>query len=232
MAFSCSRVHGLAGVHVRVVQVGQNEVFCQENARQGADGVEGLGEVEAAYARFLRPHGQHEGIAGGFQDGEAARQDENGHQVNVKALAYRGGDIAQRTYHVEAQADQHARLVGKFLKQDGGENRQHRIRPVEGNLHPGGFGGVDHENFAESGDQIVRHIVQQTPQGEAGNQHEKWQPVLLGYDRHGRGTICVHMLSPISHMNNDASIWKQGRSWDSDFSSIHMNTCLKISIYD
>ncbi|KXT47920.1 hypothetical protein HMPREF3038_02829 [Akkermansia sp. KLE1797] len=40
------------------------------------------------------------------------------------------------------------------------------------------------------------------------------------------------MLSPISHTNNDASIWKQGRSWDSDFSSIHMNTCLKISIYD
>ena len=95
--------------------------------------------------------------------------------------------------HVEPQPDEDARLIGKFLQKDGGENGKHRIGPIEGNLNSGGFRSIDHEYFAECRNQVVRHVVQEAPQRKTGDQHEERQPVLFGNDRHGRGTVVIHI---------------------------------------
>ena len=153
----------------------QNEIFGQENTRQGAYGIEGLGEVQTADARFLGPHGENEGVAGRYHNSDS------------------GGNVAQRADHVEPQPDEDARLIGKFLQKDGGENGKHRIGPIEGNLNSGGFRSIDHEYFAECRNQVVRHVVQEAPQRKTGDQHEERQPVLFGNDRHGRGTVVIHI---------------------------------------
>ena len=171
----------------------QNEIFGQENTCQGAYGIEGLGEVQTADARFLGPHGENEGVAGGLQNGEASGQHEDSHQIDIETLPDGGGNVAQRADHVEPQPDEDTRLIGKFLQKDGGENGKHRIGPIEGNLNSGGFRSIDHEYFAKCRNQVVRHVVQEAPQRKTGDQHEERQPVLFGNDRHGRGTVVIHI---------------------------------------
>ena len=165
------------------VQVAQNQLLSQQDTGNGTHRVEGLGKVQAAHSRLIRPEGNHVGIAGGFQHRATAGHHENGDEINLEALVDTGRNVAQCTGNINTKTNEDALLIGEFLNQDGGKDSQHSIGAVESNLHQGGLFLRNRKDILEGRHKVIRHIIQQAPQGKAADQHKENRAVLTRYHR-------------------------------------------------
>ena len=73
------------------------------HAQQCSDGVEGLRQVQSLGGRFLAAHAVNVGVATGFQERQAARHDEVGHQERIVVAQKLCRDEHQRAYGEERQ---------------------------------------------------------------------------------------------------------------------------------
>ena len=90
---------GGEGFAARRANVFEDDVGGQHGRDDGADGLEGLGEVEPHFAVFGGPAGGDERVGGGFERGEAGADDEHG-----AAEAAKGTFDCRRPEHKGADA--------------------------------------------------------------------------------------------------------------------------------
>ena len=177
------RRHQRAFVRRCRIQIRQNKLLCEQNPRNRTNRVKRLCKVQTAHRRFLRSHRKHVRITSRFQKRTAAGNYENRDKINVETLRDTRGNIHQRAEDINAEPDENALFVGKFLNQNRGENRQHGIRPVKGDLHERRLFLRNGKDVFKCRNKIVRHVVKQAPQRKAGDEHDKRHKKLLGHNR-------------------------------------------------
>jgi hypothetical protein len=154
----------------RRVQVRQDQRGGQEHAEIGADRIESLGEVQPPGRVRLRPHRDRERVGRGLQDRQAGREGEQrGEEIAVDhrlagRVEHEGTDRGQ------AEPGQHPDFVRVTSIDEGGGQRQTKIRPIVAELHQRRLQGAHAEDFAEHLDQRIGHVGRHAPGGEAGHQ--------------------------------------------------------------
>ena len=170
--------------------MGEDELLGHDDADNRPHGVEHLREIEAAdRARFVADR-EHVGIASGFQHRAAAGHHEDAGDVDPEALGDARGHVQQGANDVDPEAPQEARAVAAALDQHGGEDGDHRVGAVERHLHVHGRGVGQVEDGLERRDQMVRHVVEEPPQHEAGDEHAENGQIFARYHFRWRGSIC------------------------------------------
>ena len=168
----------LHGLKLRVAQQGTlvaahgvqprlDEVHGHEHADDAAAGVEALRQVQPSGGALLRSHGQHVGVARGFQERQAAGHDEIGQEETAVDAHRLGRQEQQRAGGVEAQPHQHARLVAVLADENGGGEGHAEVASVESHLHKGAVGDAHSENLREGLHHGVGNVVGKAPQGKA-----------------------------------------------------------------
>ena len=162
--------HGCALLGSGRVHLWQDQQGGQQHPEVGTDRVEGLREVETPCGVVLRPHGHHERVSAGLQNGQAGGQGEQGGQKYRVCHDVRRGDEQKPTGSRQHQPDQDTALVAQAAVDEGRGDRQTEVGAVVGGLHQGGLQVRHGEHGAEHLDQGIGHVSGQAPGGEAGDQ--------------------------------------------------------------
>ena len=169
---------GGPGGGVHRVQAGLDEVHRHVHPAQGADGVEGLGEVQPPGGRRRVAHREDVRVRAGLQEAEAAGEDEIGDQERPVRARGTGRDEQEGACRVQAQAHQDAALVREAADEDGGREGHREISAVEGDLRQGALRHAHPENLGERLHHRVRDIVRKTPQREACGDQDEGQQIV------------------------------------------------------
>ena len=171
-------IHGGALGGGVILKLAQNEKLADEDARNGADRIERLREIEPLRGRFRRAHRQHVGIGARLKDGQAARQNEQrGEEVPV--LHRKAGRIKKKAAHdKKPEAKEHAALVREAPDKERRREREAEIGAEKRDLNPRSLEVRHAHDALESGKERVGHVHGQSPRGKArGEQTESQQGV-------------------------------------------------------
>ena len=174
----------------------KDEDGAEEGSGDGAEGVESLRKIEAAFGGAGIAHFRDEGVGGGFKKREAAGDDEEGDEEIRVAIGERGGPEEQRAGAKEAEAGEDAGFVSRFASDKAGGDGEQEIAEIEGRLHESGLEAADGEGLHELADENVVEVVGNRPQEEeCGNGEEDGEAsggndarrILCGGGRDGAG---------------------------------------------
>ena len=115
-------------------EFGEDEFAGGEHTEEGADGVEGLGEIEALGSGLFVTHREDVGVGGGFEEGETEGENVEGEGEPDELHGEGGGDEEQGTGGVEGKAKQNTGFIGVFLNEEGGGNCHGGVASVESEL--------------------------------------------------------------------------------------------------
>src|ERR1700735_677067 len=93
------------------LDAGEDEDGTEEGSADGAEGIEGLGEVETALRGARVAHLRDEGVGGGSKKRETAGEDEERDEEIRVAVDECGGPEEERTGAEEAEAGEDAGFV-------------------------------------------------------------------------------------------------------------------------
>lgn len=113
-------LHALERVDV-VARVLEEDVGAQHGADDGADGLDGLGQVDAQLRVLGRADDGHEGVRGRLQRAQARADDDRGAAEAAKGAVEPGGPHAQGADAVEDQAQHEGGLVAIMAERPVGE---------------------------------------------------------------------------------------------------------------
>ena len=154
--------------------VAQDEDGSEEGRDEGADGVEGLGEVEAAGGCLGRPDDGDVGIDGDLHDGHAGGEDDERAEEDGEEREVGGGDEAGGADGHDDEADDHGLLVAVLIDEGSAGVAEDEVGGEEGELHGEDFGVVEREDALEVRDDDVVEAGE-----EADHEEER------GGDAHG-----------------------------------------------
>jgi hypothetical protein len=174
------RDHLAAAVFGGAVEIDEDDHAGHEHPDDGAHGVEGLGEVEAAGRGALVAHREDIGIGRGFQEGQPAGHDEIGEQEGVEVERPAGGNKEQASAGVEGEAQQNAAFVGEFLDEDGRRNGHERVAAVEGALHERTLEVGQQQDVLERRHHRIGDVVGESPEGNKSVTRMKGTSRLFG----------------------------------------------------
>ncbi len=174
-------LHGLGLAHeigggVEFFDTRQDEVLPHPQAGQRAQGIEGLGQVEAKGGMLFVAQDGHQGIGRGFQEGQARGDDEQGAQQPGILPDFRAGPEGEGAEGEDDEAGDHGRLVAEAPHQQAGGYRHDEVAGVKRLLHQAGFEVGEDEGLLELWDQDVVEIVGHAPEKEqGGDQYDRPQ---------------------------------------------------------
>ena len=134
---------------------GQDQGGAEQGRQGGAQGVEPLGEGQAAGGGFRPAQDGHVRIGRHLQEGHARRQKEQGQEEHGVAAGVRGGEEEQASAGHGAQPADHAPLVAQAIDQPPGRKGDQEISREKAQLDEHGLGVVQAEDALEVGHQDV-----------------------------------------------------------------------------
>ena len=169
---------GRGGMEIR-----EDELLGEQDARQRTDRIEHLREVEPTHRSLLRPQREYIGVTRRLQDGAPARHDEDARNVEPEILRDAGRHVQKRPQNIDPQPHQHTEAVARLLHEQGRKERHNGIRAVERDLNISRRRLARHEDLLERGNEIVRHVVQHAPEREAAHERSEDGQVTTWDDR-------------------------------------------------
>ena len=161
----------------------KDELLREHDAHERPQRIEHLREVESPHGGLLVAQREDVWIAGRLEDGASACDDEDADDVRPEALHDAGRHVEQCAQTVDRESGEDADPVAGPLDQQRRKERYHRIRAVERYLDVTRCRLASHEYPLERRHQVVRHVVEHSPQREAARKHREDRDVSAGNDR-------------------------------------------------
>ena len=146
----------------------------EEGGDGGAEGVEGLREIEAGGGGALRAEVGDVGVGGDLERGDAGGEDDEGAEEERKGGDGGGRDEEQGAHGHDKESRDHGALVADPFDDLAGGLGEDEVGGEEGELDHHGLGEAELEDGFEMGDEDVVEAGEETP-------HEEEH----GGDRHG-----------------------------------------------
>ena len=148
-------------------------VHRHKHARQRSDGVERLGQVQAACGRLVVTHAQDIGVGRGFEERQAAGEDEVGDEERCETADGSGRDEQQYTQRIQGQSHDDAALERVATDEQRRRQGHAEVTAIEGHLHQCALGYAHAEYLGKSLDHWVSDVVGKAPQGKTARHHDE-----------------------------------------------------------
>ena len=181
----------------------QDNQTTKKRCDKGSDGVEGLGEIQAAGRGGRGADHRDVGVHCDLNGGHAAGEDDERAQEDREQCKVRGGNEPGSTERHNEQSDNHGLLVSEPLNQTPGGIAEDEVGREEGELNHHGFGVVELEDALEVRNDDVVETGEKT-------HHEK----QCGRDGHGTN-VSLHLWIVVVTGGTDVAYWDgQGSSFE------------------
>ncbi len=150
--------------------VAQDEYGSEKGRDEGADGVEGLCEVEATGGCLGRPDDGDVRIDGDLDDGHTGGEDDECAEEDGKERETRGGDEASGADGHDDEADDHG-FVTELIDECSAGIAEDEVGGEEGELHGEDFGVVEREDALQVRDDDVVEASEEADHEEEGGGH-------------------------------------------------------------
>ena len=164
-------------------QVRQDQHRAHQHTEVCADRVEGLCQVESPGGSRLVAHRDHQGVRGGFKDGQPGGQGEQCNQEQRIGEGLGRREEEETPDRGQSETGQQAGLEAESLVDHRSRNRQQEIGAVVGELHQRRLEDGHGEDAPEHADQHIGQVGGRAPGGEAQQEQQEWNTQLLCYQR-------------------------------------------------
>src|SRR6266436_3631647 len=149
-----------------VARIGENKRSTEKRRDDGADGVKGLGEIEAAHGGFGRSEDSDVGIGSDFQERLAASHQEKRAKKEVVDAGFRRRDKKQSTGGAEKHPAKNSTLVADAAHEPAGRECREKVAAEKCCLNERRLKIVEGKCFLEVWDENVVEIDAERPQEE------------------------------------------------------------------
>ena len=178
---SCG-LHG-GGLRIGELDSGEDKQGSDETGGDGAEGVEGLGEIEAAFAGGGGAELGDEGVGGSFKEGQATGDHELSDEEKTVKAHLRGGVEEQAAGSEENEAGDDAELVAEFVHELASGDGEQEVTKIEPDLDASRAGAVDLKRLHELADEDVIEVVGDGPEEEEGGDYQERDKAAMGDQR-------------------------------------------------
>ncbi len=153
--------------------VGEDECGSDQRSHDGSDGIERLGEVQAALGAFGRAENGHIGIRGDFEKTLAACHHKKGGQKKSVPKESRGRDEQESSACAEQEAGKDASFVSDAIHQSASGPGGKKVSAEEGDLNQRRFEIGQTKGFLEMRDENVVEIDAERPEEKQASDQRK-----------------------------------------------------------
>src|SRR5882724_389081 len=168
-----------------VPRIGENKRSTEKRRDDGADGVERLGEIEAAHGGFGRAEDGDVGIGSDFQERLAASHEEKRAEEKIVNACLCRRDEKQRTGGAKKQSTKDSAFVADAAHEPAGRECREKVAAEKCCLNERRLKIVEGERFFEVWDKNIVEIDAEGPQEKKAGDQEKWNCVAAVGERRG-----------------------------------------------